>query len=286
MGSRGRLSPKNDPRPNHPFRHRLFRRLLVGRVSNCEVCIVTFHDFNIRPIAPVPEHRLRLIRDGITRSEYARRFGMDDASERVFKAHEEEAKLIEKMEQVAPKTQAKFTIRELVLNLLMERKEGVNADEISRALQINKKIVQNALSILKKEGQARGERFPAAMKAGLYWFATSCATSEADEPHGIGDFYPTVIDIQKVTATAFKSSFRAIMSESRSPSVVRSRFAAIYLAEKLKKLSTTDLARRFARQDHTTIIHALRRAREFMVSDSDFAARVDQAEQELTRAKK
>ena len=247
---------------------------------------MTFIDFNIHSVAAVPNHRIRLIHDGITRQEYARRFGMDEASERYFQHHEEGQKLVESMEKTAPKPREKFTIQELILDTLIERREGLNADEISRVIQMNKRVIQNALSILKNEGQVRGERFPGAMKAGLYWFATASAMPAKEQRHGISDFYPTVIDIQKVTAVAFNSSFRAIMSESRSPSVVRARFAAIYLAEKLKKLSTTDLARRFARSDHTTVIHALKRAREFIRLEPDFAAKVDAAEAELARGPK
>lgn len=247
---------------------------------------MTFIDFNIRPVAPLPDYRVRLIRDGITRNEYRRRFGMDDASERCFQHHEEGKKLLESIEKTAPKPRGKFTIQELILDTLIERREGLNAEEISRILVLNKKVIQNALSLLKTDGQVRGERFPGSLKAGLHWFATASAMPAKEQHHGISDFYPTVIDIQKVTAVAFNSSFRAIMSESRSPSVVRARFAAIYLAEKLKKLSTTDLARRFARQDHTTVIHALKRAREFILLEPDFAARVDAAEAELARGRK
>lgn len=248
---------------------------------------MTFIDFN-KPVAvaTVPEHKARLIRDGITRNEYKQRFGMDEASERYFQHHEEGKKLLESLEKTPPKPRDKFTIQELILDTLIERREGLNADEISRVIQMNKRVIQNALSILKNEGQVRGERFPGAMKAGLYWFATASAMPAKEQHHGISDFYPTVIDIQKVTAVAFNSSFRAIMSESRSPSVVRARFAAIYLAEKLKKLSTTDLARRFARSDHTTVIHALKRAREFIRLEPDFAAKVDAAEAELARGRK
>jgi hypothetical protein len=278
---------RDDPRPNHPFRHHLFRRVLVDCLFNCEVCVVTFHDFNLKvPVATVPEHKARLIRDGITRNEYRSRFGMDEASERYFQHHEEGNKLLKSMEKAAPKPREKFTIQELILDTLIERREGLNAEEISRLLVMNKRVIQNALSILKNEGQVRGERFPNALKAGLHWFATASAMPAKEQHHGISDFYPTVIDIQKVTAVAFQSSFRAIMSESRSPSVVRARFAAIYLAEKLKKLSTTDLARRFARQDHTTVIHALKRAREFIRLEPDFAAKVDAAEAELAKGRK
>lgn len=277
----------HDPRPNHPFCHHLFRRLLVDCVSYCEVCVVTFHDFNLKvPVATVPEHKARLIRDGITRNEYRSRFGMDEASERYFQHHEEGNKLLKSLEKAAPKPREKFTIQELILDTLIQRREGLNAEEISRLLVMNKRVIQNALSILKNEGQVRGERFPGALKAGLHWFATASAMPAKEQHHGISDFYPTVIDIQKVTAVAFQSSFRAIMSESRSPSVVRARFAAIYLAEKLKKLSTTDLARRFARQDHTTVIHALKRAREFIRLEPDFAAKVDAAEAELAKGRK
>jgi hypothetical protein len=248
---------------------------------------MTFHDFNIRAhVATVPEHKARMIREGITRNEYRSRFGMDEASERYFQHHEEGNKLLKSMEKTAPKPREKFTIQELILDTLIQRREGLNAEEISRLLVMNKRVIQNALSILKNEGQVRGERFPGALKAGLHWFATASAMPAKEQHHGISDFYPTVIDIQKVTAVAFNSSFRAIMSESRSPSVVRARFAAIYLAEKLKKLSTTDLARRFARSDHTTVIHALKRAREFMRLEPDFAAKVDAAEAELARGRK
>ena len=63
---------------------------------------MTFHDFNILvPVATVPSHKARLIQDGITRAEYRRRFGMDDASLALFAALEDNAKLLAKMDKAA-----------------------------------------------------------------------------------------------------------------------------------------------------------------------------------------
>ena len=39
---------KNDPRAHNPFRHHLFRRLLVGRFSYCEVNRMSLHTVILR----------------------------------------------------------------------------------------------------------------------------------------------------------------------------------------------------------------------------------------------
>lgn len=42
------LRVSHDPRAHNPFRHHLFRRVLVGRLFNCEVCIVSLHTVILR----------------------------------------------------------------------------------------------------------------------------------------------------------------------------------------------------------------------------------------------
>jgi hypothetical protein len=244
---------------------------------------MTFHDIDgfickAHLLGTVPATRVRLIENGITRQEYAHRFGMDDASFALF--NQLEAKSEQKKTALDPPK--KMSITQSILELLGKRPEGLLASEIADLLAIKKKIVSVKLNLLRTRGEVRGERFAGDWGSSLRWFV---APVSEDGPHSSSDQYPTVIDIQKCVARAFDCSWRTMMGESRSGPVVRARFAAVYLAEKLKRLSTTDLARRFAKQDHVTIINALSRAREFMKSEPDFAGRVALVEQELLRGR-
>ena len=64
-----------------------------------------------------------------------------------------------------------------------------------------------------------------------------------------------------------------MLSDRRDEETARARFAALWLATKMIRISTPALGRAFGDRDHTTILYALRRAEELRASDRGF--RVD-----------
>jgi DNA-binding transcriptional ArsR family regulator len=115
---------------------------------------MTFHDFNLKvPVATVPEHKARLIRDGITRNEYRSRFGMDEASERMFARFEGNATFAAAVKK-APKPESKRG------KLLEALQPGVYmTSRIAAAvLGVSHQSATNALTALKDEGLVVAEK--------------------------------------------------------------------------------------------------------------------------------
>lgn len=118
---------------------------------------MTFIDFNIRPVAPLPDYRVRLIRDGITRNEYRRRFGMDDASERVFSQIEQAKALAEKLAVVSKRSFKPESKKGKILSLLQP---GVSLTSrmIATLLGLSHQNVSDELRDLKEAGILHAEK--------------------------------------------------------------------------------------------------------------------------------
>ena len=75
----------------------------------------------------------------------------------------------------------------------------------------------------------------------------------------------TVDEIQKQVANHFHIRAADMFSARRS------RQIAMYLAKNLTSLSYPEIGRRFGNRDHTTIMHAVRKVEELMVSDTELS---------------
>jgi chromosomal replication initiator protein len=62
-----------------------------------------------------------------------------------------------------------------------------------------------------------------------------------------------------------------MFSARRSRQIARPRQIAMYLAKNLTSLSYPEIGRRFGNRDHTTIMHAVRKVEELMVSDIELS---------------
>lgn len=62
----------------------------------------------------------------------------------------------------------------------------------------------------------------------------------------------------------------ALVGPGRSAPVVRARFAIVWLARTALDASLSDIGRQLGNRDHTTILHAERRAVAFRASDPAF----------------
>lgn len=287
---RGISDPPHHLHPNH---HLL--RNLLGRGLPCFAgADLTFHDFNIRPIAPVPSYRVRLIQEGITRQEYARRFGMDEASERIFGQVEGDRKLAEKMAAVMPKPAIVIETREdpiskqnkslkvRVLSALRQNPDGLSSSKIAEMLNASPNVISNTLlhlcnyQLVRWEAPKKSNRF-------RLWFAmTQKEKAFFDAP----ELWPSVTDIQGAVEKEFGLGTMAIVNQNRRPSVSQARFIAIVLCRDIKAMSYPDIGMRFGGRDHSTIMYAEKRGREIIANDPDLAARVSKIRDQFERGPK
>jgi chromosomal replication initiator protein len=92
----------------------------------------------------------------------------------------------------------------------------------------------------------------------------------------LSDLYPgarpprrSVSDIQQATCDAFGLALDELLSQSRSARVAWPRQVAMYLARELTDATLPAIGREFGGRNHTTVMHAHRRATERISADPD-----------------
>jgi chromosomal replication initiator protein len=85
----------------------------------------------------------------------------------------------------------------------------------------------------------------------------------------------TLAEIQTAACHHFGLSPEEILSSSRAARVAWPRQVAMYLARELTNESLPAIGRHFGRRDHTTVIHAVRRAEQKIIADSASRKTVD-----------
>ncbi len=85
----------------------------------------------------------------------------------------------------------------------------------------------------------------------------------------------TIDDIQRKVADRYNIKITDMSSARRSRSIARPRQLAMYLSKALTPKSLADIGRKFGKKDHTTVIHAVRKVEELMVSDTEFGEEVN-----------
>ena len=81
----------------------------------------------------------------------------------------------------------------------------------------------------------------------------------------------TIENIQKTVAEYYKVKVADLLSKRRSRSIARPRQMAMTLAKELTNHSLPEIGDHFGGRDHTTVIHAYRKVKELIQSDSGFA---------------
>lgn len=81
----------------------------------------------------------------------------------------------------------------------------------------------------------------------------------------------TIENIQKTVAEYFKIKVADLLSKRRNRSVTRPRQIAMTLAKELTNHSLPEIGDAFGGRDHTTVLHAYRKIKELIESDSDIA---------------
>jgi chromosomal replication initiator protein len=78
----------------------------------------------------------------------------------------------------------------------------------------------------------------------------------------------TIENIQKTVADYFKLRMNDLLSQRRSRSVARPRQIAMALAKELTQHSLPEIGAAFGGRDHTTVLHACKRVKELLASDT------------------
>jgi chromosomal replication initiator protein len=78
----------------------------------------------------------------------------------------------------------------------------------------------------------------------------------------------SIDNIQKVISDYYNVSLSDLLSKSRSRSIARPRQIAMTLAKELTEKSLPEIGRAFGGRDHTTVIHACKKIKELVESDS------------------
>ena len=81
-------------------------------------------------------------------------------------------------------------------------------------------------------------------------------------------------DVISLVADDYGMSTAEILSARRKKSFVEPRQTAMYICNKLTKLSLPEIAESFHRKDHTTVMHAVRKVEKICGADSQFKERV------------
>jgi chromosomal replication initiator protein len=92
----------------------------------------------------------------------------------------------------------------------------------------------------------------------------------------------SIDDIQRVVIDHFRLKMADMHSSSRARNLARPRQIAMYLCKKLTPRSLPEIGRRFGGRDHTTVMHAIRKVEELIVSDHQIEKDVDLLSRILT----
>jgi chromosomal replication initiator protein len=92
----------------------------------------------------------------------------------------------------------------------------------------------------------------------------------------------SVREIQLATCRAFAVSLDDLLSHDRSVRIVWPRQVAMHLARELTDLTLPAIGRDFGGRDHTTVIHADRRARQRLTGDAHAQMMLERVHKELS----
>lgn len=84
-----------------------------------------------------------------------------------------------------------------------------------------------------------------------------------------------VEEIQKKVAAHYNIRLSDMFSQKRARQVALPRQVAMYLVKKLTTMSFPEIGKNFGGKDHTTVLHAVRKVEDAILSDSNLAEEVD-----------
>lgn len=85
----------------------------------------------------------------------------------------------------------------------------------------------------------------------------------------------SVENIFKVVSNEFGIPRDALRSQKRNRIITEPRQVAMYLCQRMTNLSTTEIAHKFDRKDHTTVLHARKKVTRRLENDLDFDLKIN-----------
>lgn len=84
----------------------------------------------------------------------------------------------------------------------------------------------------------------------------------------------TIDRIQAACAQYFEVPLRRLRSTRRTAHTVHARHVAMFLARQMTSCSMPEIARRFNRHDHTTVLHAVRKIEAALKTDGELRSHI------------
>src|SRR5205807_104494 len=94
----------------------------------------------------------------------------------------------------------------------------------------------------------------------------------------------SIAEIQAAACTHFGITTQELLSTTRTPRIVWPRQLAMYLARELTGESLPAIGRHFGGRDHTTVLHACRRAAAKLAADDQMRTLVDRVRSDLEQS--
>ena len=90
--------------------------------------------------------------------------------------------------------------------------------------------------------------------------------------------------VKEMVGKEFGVAVELLESPSRKKQVALARQVAMFMAKRIGNFPYTQIAAAFKRDDHTTVIHAVRKVEELLKSDNEFRKRLEKLELEIKEA--
>ena len=81
--------------------------------------------------------------------------------------------------------------------------------------------------------------------------------------------------IQRKVCEFYSIKLSDLNSSKRQKAIATARQVAMYLAKELTSKSLPDIGRSFGGKDHSTVIHAVKRVKENVANDREFATNLE-----------
>ena len=109
------------------------------------------------------------------------------------------------------------------------------------------------------------------IKVAAFCSVTGCELSQADLENivrtGVADKTPGCLEILGEVARTMNLRAEDVLGGKRRPDLVLARQIAMYICRRKLGLSYPELGRAFGGKDHSTVIHAIKKIKKFLVSD-------------------
>lgn len=141
---------------------------------------------------------------------------------------------------------------------------------IAARLATNTRVLEGVLNRLAV--QSSTTHMPITMENAKAWLADFLLKN---------DRHVTIDEVKKHVAEHFAMKPQDLIAKSRRREIVRPRQIAMYLSRQLTQRSFPEIAQRFNKMDHTTVMHGCEQIKNMCAADPTFAAEVDKIKRSI-----